>query len=276
VISHTRASAAYDHVCWSYDDPGDFHTRAREFLADGLAAGERVLYVAPDSPASLVERLGDMPGLHDALRREAAQVVPLNATYSDGVVDPAAQVGVFAVATEEALAAGYTGLRVVADVTSLVRSSAQLDAFARYEYQIDRYMRMQPLSGMCAFDRLELGDRVVATLACMHPETNLADALFRLYACSPADGCVALAGELDASNHELFSAALEWADPRPVDGNVVVQATQLRFIDHRGLMHLQEYARQRDATAILRTSRSAAARLVGLLDLSRVRVEATR
>lgn len=276
VLSEVRGTVPYSHVCWSYDNPVAFRSQAREFLLEGLAAGERVWYVPVGQPGSLVERLRRVNGFEDALRRGAARVVSLSSTYRNGsVIDPPAQVSAYAAATEAALAAGYTGFRVVAEVTSLVRTPAQLDAVARYEHLIDQYMRTQPMSAMCAYDRLELGDQTIAELACLHPESNVDEVLFRLYACSPSEGSIALAGELDLSNHELFATALERVDLRPVDGQLVVQATHLRFIDHRALMLLQEYAHRRGAVAVLHTPNPTAARLVELLDLSWVHVEVT-
>lgn len=277
VTSRSAPSASYGHICWAYDDPAAFDARARAFLADGLTSGEQVWYITPGQRADAIERLRGLAGFQDALDRGAARVVPLDATYdAGGPIDPPAQVRAYAAATEHALASGYAGLRVVADVALLVRTPAQLDAFTRYEHLIDRYMLTHPMSALCAYDRRELGDRVIAELACMHPQTNALDVLFQLHACEPTAGCAALAGELDLSNHELFSTALERADLRPTDGRLVVEATHLRYIDHRSLMHLQHLARRRHATVVLRASRSAAARLVELLDLPEVRVEATR
>ncbi|GIG88380.1 MEDS domain-containing protein [Plantactinospora endophytica] len=276
MISDLDTAASYGHVCWSYDDPAAFDRRARQFLAEGLAAGERVRYVTAEQPERVTERLRGLAEFSDALRRGAAQVVSLDSTYPGDSVDPTAQVRRYAAATEEALADGYTGLRVVADVTSLVRTPDQLAAFARYEHSIDRYMRVRPLSAMCGYQRTALGERTVAELACLHPESNVDGVLFRLYACPPGDGAAALAGELDTFNHELFATALERADLCPVDGELVMRAGDLRFIDHHCLTRLRDYAGGRDATAVLRTPRTAAARLVELLGLSGVRVEAAR
>ncbi|MFE9692496.1 STAS domain-containing protein [Micromonospora sp. NPDC005806] len=108
-------------------------------------------------------------------------------------------------------------------------------------------------------------------LACLHPETNV-HVLFRLHP-TAAEAAVTLSGELDPSNHRLFAAALDRADPRPVDGRLLVDATGLRFIDHRCLLHLRDHARRHGATAVLRTSRSVAARLVELLELTEIQVE---
>jgi len=272
-----RPPAPSGHVCWSYDDPAAFDARARRFLIEGFEAGERVWYVAAGQPQSMVEHLWGVGGLTEALQTGAAQIISLGPAYRGGnIVDPAAQAHAYATATRDALADGYTGLRVVADATSLVRSPAQLDAFVRYEHLVDRFMRTQRLTGMCASNRRELGDRAVTELACVHPETNADDVPFRLYACHPHDGCATLAGDLDWSSHELFSTTLECADLRPVDGELVVQAGRLRFIDHRSLLYLEDYTRRRDATAVLRGCRCAGARLVELLGLSRVRVEAAR
>ncbi|SCG76766.1 MEDS domain-containing protein [Micromonospora inositola] len=272
----TRIAAplsAYGHICWAYDDPTVLDSRAMAFLAAGLAAGERVWLAAPSTPGSLTHRLDGLPGLADALGSGAARMVPTDDAYRfDEVVDPETQVRHYAAATADALANGYTGFRVVAEATSLVRTPAQRDAFTRYEHLIDRYMRAHPMSAICAYDRRELGDPAIAELACLHPETNV-DVLFRLYAADPDEGAVALTGELDPSNHRLFAAALDRVDPQPVDGRLVVDGTGLRFIDHRCLIHLGDHARRRGVTAVLRTTRPAAARLVELLELSHVRVE---
>ncbi|QGN45669.1 MEDS domain-containing protein [Micromonospora sp. WMMD558] len=267
----------HGHLCWSYDDQEVFADEAERHVAAGLAGGERVWFVTPTPTGPVAERLAGLPGFAEAVDRGAAAVVPLGETYTSGaVVDPPTQVAAYAAATEAALAAGFTGLRVVAEATDMVRTAKQLDAFTRYEHQIDRWMRTGPFAAMCAYDRSALGDATVAALACMHPESNQTDPLFHLFATAPADGHAALTGELDPSNHELFRDALEWADLRPTDGRLVLQATGLRFLDHRTLIALQAYARRRDATVVLRTSRPTPARLADLLGLTGIHVEMVR
>ena len=245
---------SHGHVCLAFDSRAGLESQARDFLAAGAAAGERTMFIAATAPAA------------------ALPFVPLAATYHDGeVVDPVAQVAAYAAATEAALAAGHTGLRVVADATPLVRTPAQLEAFARYEYRIDRYMRDHPFSALCAYDRAELGDDVIAQLACMHTESTAA-APFRLHACPPGEGNAALTGELDLSGDDLLTAALRRAD-LPATGEVVLQARGLRFADHRSLIRLHDYARDRGTTVVLRGANRAVGRLAALLDLPLLRVE---
>jgi hypothetical protein len=59
-------------------------------------------------------------------------------------------------------------------------------------------------------------------------------------------------------------------------GDVTVDADGLRFIDHQSLLALERYAQARHLTAVVRTRPGLAARLAGLLELSRVRVELGR
>ncbi|MEV8510062.1 MEDS domain-containing protein [Actinoplanes sp. NPDC051475] len=125
----------YGHVCLAYDDPATFRTAARDFLAEGAAAGERVWYLASEPPHGWEFR---------------PDLIRLGEHYPEGaVIDPARGLEAYAAATCQALADGYAGLRVAAEVTPLVRTPAQLDAFARYEHVVDRYMRTHP-SGRCA------------------------------------------------------------------------------------------------------------------------------
>ncbi|WP_431945094.1 MEDS domain-containing protein [Micromonospora marina] len=265
----------YTHGCLAYDDPAALRTLAVEQVSAGLAAGEQVWVVCPQDRETVTGWLASVPGVDAARRRDALRLLPVGEAYRhDEVVDPERQVRAYVRATTEALTAGHSGLRVVAEATGLVRTTAQRDAFARYEHRIDHWMRHRPMSAVCAYDRRRLDDAAIAELACLHPETN-ADVLFRLHA-GGGDAVVALAGELDSTNHRDFAAALERADPRPVAGRLVFDATELRFVDHRGLLHLRDHARRHGAVAVLRTPSRSPARLVDLLGLAEVRVEVVR
>jgi hypothetical protein len=261
-MSSDPRGAARAHVCLAYDDPADLAAHAQHYLADGLAAGEEVWYVGAARPDRLDERI---------------RFVPTARTYTVGtVVDPAAQVAHYAAATRDALAAGHTGLRVVAEATGLVATPAQLEAFCRYEHLVDRFMCEQPFTAMCAYDRRVLGDTAVARLACLHPRTNADDVPFSLHACAPGGGAAVLSGELDMTSWDLLSATLTCADLPPTGGEVVLQAGDLRFADHRSLLRLHEYALDAGVTVVLRTANAALGRIAGLLELPAVRVEVGR
>jgi anti-anti-sigma regulatory factor len=191
-------------------------------------------------------------------------------------VDGPATVEAYAAATRAALAAGFTGFRVAADVTALVRTPAQLDAFARYEHRADRLATAEPrFTALCGFNRAELGESAVSQLDCLHPQGCANVTPFRVHAAAAAD--VAVSGELDLATAGLFPQALDRTgvlDEGPEE--VVVDATGLRFIDHRNLIALVDLARAHHRTVVLRTCRPAPARLVAALGLDTVRVERDR
>ncbi|WP_246009907.1 MEDS domain-containing protein [Actinokineospora cianjurensis] len=273
VLDHVRGLGVHDHVCWGYRDPDDFRDHAGGFLVDGLAIGQRPQYVvtSQDAPRALA-RLRRDPRLDRAVRDGVLQVTAIDAAYAgEAAVDPAAQVDWYVAATQDAVAAGFTGLRVVGEATPLVGTAGQFDAFARYEHLMDRRMPDVPFAALCGYDLTVLGEPAVAQIAVMHPFTNLDRPGFRLCG-SPLPGCaVAIGGELDLANADLFAAALDRADLPVVDGTITLDCTDLEFIDHRALITLAE--RAGDATLVLLTPRSGPSRVVDLLGLRSVRVE---
>ncbi|MFD0786660.1 MEDS domain-containing protein, partial [Micromonospora azadirachtae] len=54
-------STPYGHVCWVYDDPAALDRAAHRFLTAGLAAGERLWYVAAGRAEPVVASLSATP-----------------------------------------------------------------------------------------------------------------------------------------------------------------------------------------------------------------------
>ncbi|MGH3798420.1 MAG: MEDS domain-containing protein [Pseudonocardiaceae bacterium] len=262
----------HDHVCWAFDEPGEFHSPVMKFLTDGLAQGQRVCYITSGDTKQWSKRLRSIDKHNGFGRKDATQLLRLDEFYPGQMAAPVRHMEAFAAATEDALAAGFTGLRVAADATPLVRTSAQRDVFARLDYLFDQYMIRRPLTGLCGFNRTELGQEAIAELACLHPTVHGVPPPFRLHA-STDGAAAALSGELDATSLRLFPMALRWADPRPTDGELVIDATELTFIDHRSLLALADHARHWDATAVLLANLPGVARVIDIIDLDEVRVQ---
>ncbi|TQM78370.1 STAS domain-containing protein [Saccharothrix saharensis] len=271
IVQHTRDLGRHDHVCWSYDDPADVGLRVAEFLLDGLERGQRVRYVGSGDAQALVDAVRSVDRIAVALADGAAEVASLDARGP--VIDPEGQVRSYATATEQALAAGYRGFRVAAEATALVRSQDQLTAFLHYEHLVDQYMADHPFSALCAYDRTRVGERALEQLASVHPSTNLPGAGFRLHASARPGHSAALSGEVDMFNRDVLVQVLDRIRPPARGGQLVLDAAGLTFIDHRGLIGLDRYARGRDTTLVLRTAFPGASRIANLLDLHAVRVE---
>ena len=251
--------SALEHVCWSYDELADFQAYAADFLGAGVSAGEAVWYVGAGTAPAFLAGFGD-----------AARYVDVTQAYGVGqVLDPEVQIATYGDATAAALAAGYTGLRVAAEVSELLRTTEQREAFARYEFAVSRLMITAPYRAVCGYDRALLGESVIREFACLHPRSSAGAAPFHMH---PADGLrveIVINGELDAAGEDLFATALRRAEPgRPIH----VHGGGLRFIDHRSLLTLERYATERDTTAVVHAPHTSARRLADLMGLKRVEV----
>jgi len=137
---------------------------AAPFLAEGAARGERVMYVARDPDPQ------DMAGIASACGPGALTVTSIAEVYGTGcVVDPKRQHAVYTAAVEDALAAGFSGVRVAADATSLVATKEQLDAWLRWEVVADRMLSEYQITALCAFDQEQVDVSTLRRIAALHP-----------------------------------------------------------------------------------------------------------
>jgi anti-anti-sigma regulatory factor len=258
-----------NHLCWVYKDPAVFRDRAATFLAEGDAAGERLEFIGRGTVGRIRQRLAEHPGLAALLAEDRLTVRSLGDIYAPGRgFEPDGALAAYDAATRAAVADGHTGLRVAAEATDLVRTPAQRAAFARYEHLIDRYMVDHPFVAMCAYDAEELEDEATAEIACLHPTTSRGASAFRWHAGAARQ--VVLAGEVDLTGREVFERTLARTLPLH-DAELVVDARTLDFIDHRGLLALEEHAQRTGIQVTLRTDVPIVHRLADLLSLKSVR-----
>jgi MEDS: MEthanogen/methylotroph, DcmR Sensory domain len=146
----------FARVGWGYRDHAEFGVRAAEYIADGRQRHQCVEYVGRGTPAALRAELATLPNMRETSESAEVATGPLEDFYAvrpgTDVVDPEASLAKRVAATEEALAAGYTGSRAVVDVTALARTSEQREAFARYEWGLTKSSGAYPAGALCAYD----------------------------------------------------------------------------------------------------------------------------
>jgi anti-anti-sigma regulatory factor len=262
-----------DHLCWVHGDRGDYRPRLSEFFRDGLGRGLRVAYLGSGDAGELRELLGGVAGSGTLLSGEAVRVISFEEFYGAGEpVDPAAVIKRYDAATREALADGYRGLRVGADVTDLVRAPDQHDAFARCEVLLERYTSRHPLSAMCGYRR-DLGD-AVTQFACLHAAVPAGLTPFQVFACD--DGAVGLLGEFDQACQGAFERALRRIEPAPGDPGLIFDMSAVGFMDQYALLSLDSYAEACPVPVVARSVPPVVrrvARVLGLEHLGHLRPE---
>jgi anti-anti-sigma regulatory factor len=249
VESH-RGFGLQDHLCWVHGGSWDYRPRLTDFFCEGLGRGLQVAYVGPGNAEQLRQHLDRVVDAGPLLTSQAVRVISLEEIYGAGEpVDPAEVIKNYAAATQQALASGYRGLRVSADVTDLVRAPEQQDALARCEFLLERYSSRHPLSAMCEY-RVELGDAVMQ-FACMHAAVPAGLTPFQVFACD--DGAVGLLGEFDMECQIGFERALQRIRPGPGDSQLIFDMSAVRFMDHRALLSLDSYAEACPVPVVVRS-----------------------
>jgi anti-anti-sigma regulatory factor len=231
-----------DHVCWVYDDPESFVDAAQRYLAVGLTKGERLMCVGDGLSADL-RSAGEPFGSLDALAaRGALTFDSVDETYVDeGALSPADQWAFYDAAVREARVAGFSGLRVVADVTPLARTARDRARLVQWEHLADEFIASgSGMVALCAYRRSALDPDAVADVTSVHPRVHapLDRPSFRIW----FDGTrVVLAGAVDTFGADRLARVLATS---PVSGpTAVLDLSGLETVDVAGCRALATWAR---------------------------------
>ncbi|MDA3639032.1 MEDS domain-containing protein [Mycobacterium xenopi] len=273
VVTSAAGLTPFGHVGWGYRDESEFLARAAEYIADGLALNQRILYARDRSRAALHTELLEM-GFGSAVRSRQISVTPVAEHYvfvaGTDVVDPEATVAAGVAAMEYVVAMGCSGCRAVVDGAVLARTPEQCAAFSCLEYLVDQKMAVLPFSALCAYNLTVLGEAAKEML-CLHPLVGKRAVGFRLYA-EPGTH-FALAGEIDVVDRQAFTAALQRIWPLAGGEELIIDARWLDFVTHRELLTLDEQARAHGRQVVLISNQQMLVRLVELLELESVRLD---
>jgi ABC-type transporter Mla MlaB component len=258
-----------DHLCWVYEDDAAFDAAAREFLAGGLARGERLLCVGE----RVIEGL-TAPGarnLSALIAEGTVEILTLAEAYeAAGPFLPEQQLAFYDAATKRALSAGYRGLRVIAEVSDLAADPAQRPDLVRWEHVADDYAAHgSGFSAMCAY-RADLGPEALGDVASVHPMVHapVPVSSFRLF----VDGHgLVIAGSVDRSSSERLARVL--AATAVTDDVVVLDLADLEFLDVAACRVLARWAAglaDRSVTVQVTGSSALLRRMWRVLDLDQL------
>jgi ABC-type transporter Mla MlaB component len=237
---HNPLSGA-DHLCWVYDDPDSFVDAAQRYLAEGLARRERLLCVADGLDGELRAAGEQFGSIDDLVARGALGFQAIGTPYDAGPVTPADQWAFFDAAVREARAAGFRGLRVVAEITALARTDAGRAALLEWEHVADEFIASgSGMVAMCAYHRGALDADAVADVTAVHPQVHapLDPPSFRIWF---DDAHIALAGTVDTFCADRLARILATS---PVDGpTAVLDLSGLEVVDVAGCRTLAAWAR---------------------------------
>lgn len=227
------------HACWGYEDlAGDFRDAAVAFLAEGIELGQALMFVGGPETEEVVRSVEPMSSM---VADGSLTIAPFESVYPGGRrMTDADQWMVYSGAIAKAHDGGFTGLRVLSEVTSLATPDGAWTGQAHWECYADRRMAHSTLAALCCFDRHAVPPEGLAAIASAHPvvDRRLGELVpFRMFALPDA---VALAGEVDAFSSNTLRHLLRSSDDLP--SGRVLDLDGLTFIEQTGVRALHEYA----------------------------------
>ncbi len=198
----------HDHMGWVFSGRGEFAALAAPYLAEGVALGELVMYLTNDLNADDVDLLAE------SVDARALRVASIDEIYGPArIVHPVAQRATYAGVLADALADGFTGVRVAADNTPLVADEERLESWIRWEIVADLFMTENTFTGLCAFDAERVDIDRLRHLATLHPMSSATSPVpqFRLFC---GAGGLFVEGEMDSFAVTQLWLALDHLPPR--------------------------------------------------------------
>ena len=227
----------------------DLYALASTALAEGARRNEKLMFVADHPDLGRLQEIGD---LDELLSGGQLEVQPVEAVYGgSGAFSHTAQLATFEAVLADALAAGYTGIRVVADNTSLATGNdAGFRRWLRWEQLADRFQSTSNVTGICYFDSRKLSSDRRADLAAVHPVRSVTAPPTPFSFIVDGDA-VFVTGTLDFWSEDQFQRLLR---STPDDGPLTLDLSQAEFVDHRALLALNAAATPTRPVRISRAS----------------------
>lgn len=154
-----------EHICTVFDDEEQFLATAAEYVADGLVSGEQVLFVCQSDAAvqqfrAALRELGI--NVEAMLKRNALlESTHAKAHLAHGRFESERMLTLLNDAVENALNAGFTGLRACGDMSWLLVQPDAADQALEYEALLNQFFRGVRGCAMCLYDRHRLPPRLV-------------------------------------------------------------------------------------------------------------------
>ena len=161
-----------DHLCLLYDeDPAEQMSVLLPFVGQGLAAAERVIYIAEDTaPESLRSALHDYGIDPESAEANGAFVIWTKKQWRQpGPLNPGAMAAQMRRAVDAAVWDGYPAVRFAIEMTWTLGPSLDSTDLRRLESMVNEALAGAPVRIICQYNRSRLSDEMIETSLLTHP-----------------------------------------------------------------------------------------------------------
>ncbi|WP_188194962.1 MEDS domain-containing protein [Nonomuraea sp. SYSU D8015] len=250
-----------DHVCLPFDGERERMTATRLFTMNGLRRRTKVVIIThADSPERTRDWLAPLvPGFADAESAGQVEILACADThFTDGCLDPERVLCRLTEAKDRARRHGQHGVYALVDASWGVRDAGRQAAF---EAAANEVFGERWLAAVCQYDRGLFPREAIDRAASVHPISPQQALLRFANTCSPPG--LRVWGDIDLTNRQAFASVLSPLEKEP--GEVVIDASQLGFIDAGSARLLTVMAMARPEGSTVVVCREAMARVLRLI-----------
>jgi hypothetical protein len=202
------------HLCALYRGEAELEQVAATFVASGLAAGDRVFYVASDRPAAIVRTALEAHQVPAGQAAAAGQLVieDFAAAYGDpGQLDLDEMEAGFRAAGRRARADGFGGLRVAAEMGNFAQSIGSVERLLDWERRCTPMQRQEGITSVCQYDQRRFSASQAVAIAHEHAGAapEFAPEPPAWFTISNAPWGLVVTGELDLACRAVFGRVLQ-------------------------------------------------------------------
>jgi hypothetical protein len=169
-----------DHICAIFEDPSQQGQIMGGFMAQGLRAAQRCVWVAPTSSAqrfreSLVEIGADLPTLEAS--GQLLVISDVDFYLQDGLFEPDRVMDLLRTLLADGRRFGYPTMRIATDVSWLRGNRLDPDLWEEFEGRQTQELAGLPAVLVCQYDRRQLSGSIIVAALRTHRIIILGDAI---------------------------------------------------------------------------------------------------
>ena len=169
-----------DHICAIFDLPGQQEEIMGGFMAQGLAASQRCVWVASPFSAERFRRMmraieADLPTLEAS--GQLLVVSDVEFYLKKGLFEPDRTMDLLRALLEDGQRQGYETMRMATDMSWLMSGRADLEVWEEYEGRLTQEVAGLPVVMVCQYDRRQVSGSIVVAAFRTHPIVVLGDTI---------------------------------------------------------------------------------------------------
>lgn len=162
----------HDHVCLIYESREEQLAAPAPSIRLGLERGEKCIYIADEDTVNDVLGALHTIGIHvdEVVNSGRLTIVSQQDTYlRQSHFEPDKMIRFWADALGPATAAGFSGLRVVAEMSSALGEGPDKERLIEYEAKLNNFIRDYPMVATCQYDCHRFAPQVILNVIRTHP-----------------------------------------------------------------------------------------------------------